>query len=54
MQGNDDEGALEYQNDPILHKLFIQIVKLIEFFLKELANFQRMEKPGSGEQMVVE
>ena len=29
--------SLKYQNEPIIHKCFIQIIKLIEFFCKEYA-----------------
>jgi len=31
----NNEGSLEYNNDPIIHNLFIQIIKLIMYFCKE-------------------
>ena len=43
-----NEGALEYLNDPIIHKLFIQIIKLIEFFCRELALLTKLEKEATN------
>ena len=38
---------MENLNDPILTKLFISIVKLIEYFQKSLEYFERWERnPG--------
>ena len=43
-QQDGNEAALEYLNDPIIHRLFIQIIRLIEFFCKQLAFLVRVEK----------
>ena len=43
-----NEGALEYLNDPIIHQLFIQIIKLIEFFCRELALLVKLEKEATN------
>ena len=32
VQQDNTEGALEYLNDPIIHRLFIQIINLIGYF----------------------
>lgn len=36
MQSDATDPNLEYLNDPIIHRLFIQIIKLVEFFCKRL------------------
>lgn len=39
---------MEYLNDPILFKLFISIIRLLEFFLKELEFYEREQRrPGA-------
>lgn len=44
MGSDQQEGTLEYNNDPIIHKLFMQIIRLITFFQKELALLVLAEK----------
>ena len=36
--------ALSYQNEPIIHDCFIQIIKLIEFFCREYALMMKKER----------
>lgn len=44
MGTDNSEGTLEYNNDPIIHKLFIQIIRLITFFNKQMAMITHEEK----------
>ena len=43
-QSENEGGSLEYNNDPIIHRLFIQIIKLITYFCKEQTKLEKMEK----------
>ena len=40
----DSESNLQYQDDPIIHSLFIAIIKLINFFCKELAIYKKSDQ----------
>lgn len=45
---SNESGSMEYLNDPILFKLFISIIRLLEFFLKELSFYKREQRrPGA-------
>ena len=39
----ESENNLQYQDDPIIHNLFIAIIDLINFFCKELAVYNKVD-----------
>ena len=47
LQIDNSADALVYQNDPIIHATFIQIIKLIEFFCREYDSMVKMERMSS-------
>ena len=48
MGNETGDGNLEYNNDPIIHKLFIQIINLITFFNKQMTVLTQQENEGGG------
>ena len=40
----ESESNLQYQDDPIIHNLFIVIIDLFNFFCKELQRYLKQEK----------